>query len=141
MFKKIKSILMIAALTMSFGAPVLAPAIASAVVKNGITENLCTGVNNAAGGSTTGGCDSATANDSLKTIAGQIVNVFSIIVGIAAVIMIIVGGFRYITSGGDSNNVSGAKNTLIYAIVGLIVVALAQFIVHYVLSTATNSVT
>jgi hypothetical protein len=53
--------------------------------------------------------------------------------------MIIYGGFKYITSGGDSGNVSGAKNTLVYAIVGLIIVALAQFIVHYVLSTAAST--
>jgi hypothetical protein len=54
--------------------------------------------------------------------------------------MIIWGGFKYITSGGDTGNVSGAKNTLIFAIVGLIIVALAQFVVHFVLNTATSSV-
>jgi hypothetical protein len=58
-----------------------------------------------------------------------------------AVIMIIYGGFRYITSGGDSNRVGSAKNTLIYAIIGLIIVALAQLIVHFVLSTTGNTVT
>jgi len=58
---------------------------------------------------------------------------------VAAVIMIIVGGFRYITSGGDSTRVGGAKNTLIYAIVGLIIVALAQAIVHFVLNNATTA--
>jgi hypothetical protein len=52
--------------------------------------------------------------------------------------MIIIGGLKYITSGGESSNVSGAKNTIIYAIVGLIVVALAQFIVHFVLANTAN---
>ena len=47
--------------------------------------------------------------------------------------MIIVGGIKYITSGGDSGNISGAKNTIIYAVIGLIIVALAQMLVHYVL--------
>jgi hypothetical protein len=51
--------------------------------------------------------------------------------------MIIWGGFKYITSGGDSNNVSGAKNTIIYAIIGLVIVALAQLIVHFVISQST----
>ena len=64
-----------------------------------------------------------------------IVSVLSIVIGIVAVIMFIISGFKYITSGGDSNGVSSAKNTLIYAIVGLIIVALAQFFVHFVLST------
>ena len=52
----------------------------------------------------------------------------AIIVGVVAIIMIIVGGFRYITSGGDSSKVGSAKNTIIYAIIGLILVALAQII-------------
>jgi hypothetical protein len=52
--------------------------------------------------------------------------------------MIIIGGFRYITSGGDSGSVSSAKNTVLYAIVGLIIVALAQVIVRFVLSKSTG---
>lgn len=85
-------------------------------------------------------CDTANTagaskfNDTLHTI----INVFSIIVGIVAVIMIIIGGFRYITSGGNSEKVTSAKNTLIYAIVGLIIVALAQIIVRFVLSRSAT---
>jgi hypothetical protein len=56
------------------------------------------------------------------------------LVGVVAVIMFIVGGFRYITSAGDSSKVSSAKNTLVYAIIGLVVVALAQAIVLFVLN-------
>jgi hypothetical protein len=56
---------------------------------------------------------------------------------VVAVIMIIVGGLKYITSGGDSGNITSAKNTILYAIVGLIVVALAQIIVRFVLERAT----
>jgi hypothetical protein len=54
--------------------------------------------------------------------------------------MIIWGGLKYITSGGDSGNVTGAKNTILYAIIGLIIVALAQFIVRFVLSKTTGTV-
>lgn len=75
----------------------------------------------------------------LNDLITNVVNIFSAVVGIVAVIMIIFGGFRYITSGGDSNNVSGAKNTILYAIVGLIIVALAQIIVRFVLGAATNN--
>lgn len=70
----------------------------------------------------------------LDNIVAQIVNVLSLIIGIIAVIAIILGGAKYITSGGDSGKVSSAKNTVIYAIVGLIIVALAQVIVRFVLS-------
>ena len=62
----------------------------------------------------------------------------SVIVGVIAVIMIVYAGFKYITSGGESNGVSSAKNSLIYAIVGLVIVALAQIIVHLVLNTSSN---
>lgn len=65
------------------------------------------------------------------------INIFSFIVGIAAVIMVIVGGMKYVTSAGDSSNVQGAKNTILYAVIGLVVVALAQIIVRFVLDETT----
>jgi hypothetical protein len=71
--------------------------------------------------------------DEIQDIVTLIINVISVIVGIVAVIMIIWGGFKYITAGGDSGNVTTARNTIIYAIVGLVIVALAQFIVQFVL--------
>jgi len=70
----------------------------------------------------------------LSDLIKLVINVFSLIVGVVAVIMIIIGGLKYITSGGDSGNISGAKNTILYAIIGLVVVALAQFIVRFVLA-------
>ncbi|MBI5357901.1 hypothetical protein HZB74_03585 [Candidatus Saccharibacteria bacterium] len=76
-------------------------------------------------------CDS---DSGINDLIADIVNIFSIVVGIVAVIMIIYGGFRYITSGGDSGNVTTAKNIILYAIVGLIIVAFAQFIVKFILS-------
>lgn len=91
-------------------------------------DEICAGVNVIAGGS---GCTAGDAQ--INRIAKTIVQVFSIIVGIAAVIMIMVGGFKYITSNGDAGAVSGAKKTIAYALVGLVVVALAQFIVQYVI--------
>ena len=65
----------------------------------------------------------------------RIINFFSVLVAVVSVIMIIWGGFKYVTSGGESNNVSSAKNTIIYALVGLVIVALAQFIVQFVLKS------
>src|SRR5215475_5256135 len=50
----------------------------------------------------------------------NLINIFSLIVGAISIIMIIIGGFRYITSGGESSSVSGAKNTIIYALIGLV---------------------
>jgi hypothetical protein len=87
------------------------------------------------------GCDPAAPGEGTRTISDivtLVVNIFSIIVGIVAVIMIIWGGFKYITSGGDSGNITSAKNTIIYAIIGLVIVALAQFIVQFVLEQVTD---
>lgn len=84
-------------------------------------------------------CSSQPSNGiSLNGVIGAVINVLSAIVGVTAVIMLIIGGFRYITSNGDSGRISAAKNTIIYAIVGIIVVALAQFIVQFVLHKTTS---
>jgi hypothetical protein len=56
------------------------------------------------------------------------------VVGVVSVIMIIIGGFKYIISSGDSANVTSAKNTILYAIIGLVVVLLAQIIVRFVIA-------
>ncbi len=83
-------------------------------------------------------CLTENADDRVSGMINTIINIFSVVVGVVSVIMIIVGGFKYITSGGDSGNVSSAKNTILYAIVGLIIVALAQVIVQFVLNRATS---
>jgi hypothetical protein len=57
----------------------------------------------------------------------------AVVVGIAAVIMIIVGGIQYVMSSGDPTNVTNAKNTIMYAIIGLVVALLAQGIIAFVL--------
>ncbi len=64
-----------------------------------------------------------------------IVNVLLFIVGALAVIMIIIGGLRYAISAGDAKAVSAAKNTILYAIVGLIVAFLAFAAVNFVLGS------
>lgn len=79
-------------------------------------------------------CKGTGIQGGITKIAAIIIDILSIIVGIAAVIMIIVSGLRYILSGGESGSVSGAKNTLLYAVVGLIVAVLAQVIVKWVLN-------
>ncbi|MBI5357898.1 hypothetical protein HZB74_03570 [Candidatus Saccharibacteria bacterium] len=63
----------------------------------------------------------------------KIVNVLTILVGITAVIAIIVAGIKFITSGSNSQEVTRARELIIYAIVGLIVAAFAQIMVRYVL--------
>jgi hypothetical protein len=87
----------------------------------------------ACGASGQAACPAAPNNDIGDTVR-TIVNTLSLFAGAIAVIMIIIGGFRYITSGGKEEGVKSAKNTILYAIIGLVVVGLAQIIVHFVLN-------
>lgn len=75
----------------------------------------------------------------INKVIKAVVQVLSVVLGVAGVIMVIISGFRYITSGGDSGSVSSAKRTLIYALVGLAVAALAQFLVHFVINNAVKA--
>jgi hypothetical protein len=96
------------------------------------TDEVCAGIATASGS----GCNGS--NTSLNKVVAAGVNILSVAIGITAVVMIMVSGFKYITAGGDAGSIGSAKNTLIYAIVGLVIVALAQAIVHFVLHAATK---
>lgn len=119
--KKIKQIIISAALV--FGVAGLAvPATAGAVdVFQPCSGNTDTAV-----------CKD-TKNESVGKIITPIINTLLFILGAISVIMIIVAGIRYSTSGGDTGAVASAKNTLFYAILGLVVAILAFAIVNFVL--------
>ena len=69
----------------------------------------------------------------------QITNVVLYIVGVIAVIMLIIGGIKYVISGGDAKKVTDAKNTVLYAIIGLIIAFLAYAIVNFVITSLPSS--
>lgn len=77
--------------------------------------------------------------DKIVNIIGDVTRLISYFAGVAAVIMVIVAGFKYITSGGDSAKVTSAKNTLIYALIGIAVAVLAQFIIQFVISATLKN--
>lgn len=137
MLAKVKKAFLGIVAVVALMAPVALPSMAFAVTQQDINQGLCGGTNLSLD---TSGCDPSAAGSDATThvnsLLTNIINIFSIIVGIIAVFMIIFGGLKYVTSGGDSGNVSSAKNTIIYALVGLVIVALAQFIVKYVLGKA-----
>jgi len=81
----------------------------------------------------TGGC-SSTSSTAVENVLRTGLNLFSAIIGIIAVVMIMVAGLKYITSQGEAAAVASAKNSIIYAAIGLVVVALAQIIVRFVLA-------
>lgn len=83
--------------------------------------------------------DCGNGGNGVANIVKAVVQIISYIAGAVAVIMIIISGFNYITSGGDSNKVAAAKNTLIYAVIGIAIAVLAQVIVNVTVKTASDA--
>lgn len=72
-----------------------------------------------------------------NSIFVTITNILLFIIGAIAVIMLIVGGIRYVVSAGDQAAVTSAKNTILYAIIGIVVAFLAYAAVNFI-STQLN---
>lgn len=90
-----------------------------------------------------GGVECSNTGNTPDTLFGQdsifttVVNVLLFVIGAISVVMLIIGGIRYTVSAGDSGNVTAAKNTILYAIVGLVIAFLAFAIVNWVLGAIT----
>ena len=115
---------------------VVGPALSLQHVQAQSKADICEGI-----GLTTGtkgnDCADPSGSPSLDKTIARVINVLSLVVGIISVIMVIIGGLKYILSGGDSNQVNSAKNTILTAVVGLVIVALAQVLVRFVINRVT----
>ena len=99
------------------------------------TDAVCAGLGATVGGS---GCSDPPGSSTIDGTVENVVNILSLVVAAISVIMIIIGGMKYVTSQGESGAISGAKNTIIYALVGLIIVALSQILVQFVLARTVD---
>ncbi len=81
-----------------------------------------------------GSCKGDNSENKLNDLIGSIINVFSLVIGVVAIVMLLIGGLKFITSSGDAGRLTSAKQTIIYALVGLIIVALAQAAVRFILN-------
>jgi len=72
-------------------------------------------------------------------VFSEISSVLLFIVGAIAVIMIVIGGLRYVISGGDASQVQAAKNTILYSLVGIIIAILAYAAVNFVINSFVPS--
>lgn len=115
------------------GLPLTTSGVLAATPDSKSRDQVCTGIG-IGGGS--GGCDSKAGAQVGGAITSAI-NLLSLIVGVLAVIMIVFAGARFIMSGGDASKVAGAKNAIVFALIGLVVVALAETIVHFVLTAVS----
>jgi hypothetical protein len=78
----------------------------------------------------------APCDDQLTVNGGplsRIIDTIFLVIGVLAVIILLVGAIRYITSTGDAKRIQQAKDTIIYAILGLIIAILARAIVGFVI--------
>lgn len=98
-------------------------------------------------GTVTDGVQAARGTDVPSVLLGDggavttVVNALLFVVGFLSVIMLIFGGLRYIVSGGNASAVTAAKNTILYAIVGLVIAIFAYAIVNFVIGSLTGGTT
>lgn len=118
----------LAGLLVVFGLVVFTPALAGPVFADSKSE--------AEAGITATGA--APGGLTVQDLIRNIVLILSYLVGAIAVIMLIVGGFMYVTSQGDAGRLTTARNTIVYALVGIVVVLFAQVVVRYVVVIATQ---
>ncbi|HET6746687.1 MAG TPA: hypothetical protein VFH06_01120 [Candidatus Saccharimonadales bacterium] len=129
--KGLQSLLIVPALALgvSFVAPVFQATPANAAFDKGLQD----------------GADSSKGKDQQAELFGDqgifktITNVLLFIIGAISVIMLIIGGIRYTVSNGDSAAVTSAKNTILYAVIGIVVSILAYALVNFVVSSFSAS--
>lgn len=93
------------------------------------------------GNGLTGSADCSRGEGQSESLTGEtgvfrtVTNILLFIIGAVAVIMLVIGGIRYTISGGDQNQVTAAKNTILYAIIGIVVAILAYAAVNFVIGS------
>lgn len=106
-----------------------------------VVSILCAPVSFAFNLSIEDGANSARGADQATDLFGNtgifttITNVMLFVVGAISVIMVVIGGLRYVVSGGNSGNITTAKNTILYAIVGLIIAIMAYAVINFVIGS------
>ncbi|HET6746683.1 MAG TPA: hypothetical protein VFH06_01095 [Candidatus Saccharimonadales bacterium] len=127
--KRIKTIRFLFLLGSLFLAIALLAAIPSTTFATGFDMGMLDGANSARG------IDQATTLFGSTGIFTTISNVMLFLVGAISVIMVVIGGMRYVISGGNTANVGAAKNTILYAIVGLVISILAYAVINFVIGS------
>ena len=127
MSKKLKNILIgtLTVAVMVFGVSIIYQT-GNTEIAGAINSEITSGMNATSAGTST----PTDANVVIKNVT----NIMFFIIGAVSVIMLIYGGIRYTTSGGNTNSVTAAKNTVIYSIVGLVISILAYAIVNFVVT-------
>lgn len=143
LLKKVSAaLLLVPAAVLSLGVAAPAPVFAGDATATNPCDTISSGISQ--------GADCAKPTSAPGQLFGPqsifvtITNIMLFIIGAIAVVMLIVGGIRYVVSAGDQNAVTSAKNTILYAIIGIVVAFLAYAAVNFVsnqLQTGTSTTT
>ena len=123
--KKIRTIMLSIAATLGVTTLLAAPPAYAAITCSNAADCASQGQKKVGGDTNT-----TTLEEQIKTIT----NILLFVIGAIAVIAIIIGGIRYVTSNGDSGATKSAKDTVLYAVIGLVVAILAFAIVNFVVT-------
>ena len=104
-------------------------------IQQTFADDICGNTNISADIKAASGCPNVGNVPELQSVITNILNGIIAVSGLVAVIFIIIGGINYMTSNGDSAKVQKAKNTILYACIGLIICALAFAIVNWVIKS------
>lgn len=80
------------------------------------------------------GCDNTASASNIENVIQNIINVILGILGVVCFVIIVIGGVQYMTSTGEAAKTQRAKNTILYAVIGLIICALAGVITNFTIN-------
>lgn len=126
MTQKIRNFILVALTVLGLGTMTLIPA--SDTYATTATNNVTKGFQATDAGN----------GKTLQQNIRRVVNIILFLLGAIAVLMIILGGVRYVLSNGEASQVTAAKNTILYAVIGLVVAILAYAIVNFVVTQITK---
>lgn len=85
------------------------------------------------GSDAVGGSDAGNEGTQVAVVIKNVIGILSFLVGLVAVLMIVIAGFRFVTSNGDAATAKSARETIIYAVIGIIITVMAYAIVNFVI--------
>ena len=141
--KALLTLMAVPLLSLGAGSAVLVTNAAAADCQDSAASGLDTSNPDKVGtnGPDSGACSVKTGsqNTSFVQTIKLVINIMLFIIGLIAVVMLVIGGIRYATSGGSSEAVKGAKDTILYAIIGIVVAVMAYAVVGFVTQNISQS--
>ncbi len=139
--KTLLALLAVPLLSFGMGSAVLVTSASAASCQDSVNVDSSNPDKVGTNGPGTGACSVKTGsqNTSFVDTIKLVINIMLFIIGLIAVVMLVIGGIRYATSGGSQEAVKGAKDTILYAIIGIVVAVMAYAVVGFVTQNITES--